>query len=267
MSSRLLNKVSIVTGSSSGLGRAIALRFAREGAKVVCSDLRQSSRLEIEQEITHELIKKDGGQAIFVKADVGVAREIELLVKAAVDEYGRLDIMVNNAGVALEALRPPAMCHQTDISIWDTTLNINARSVFLGCKYAITQMLNQEPHESGDRGWIVNMSSIMALIAGPGSPSYCASKGAVSSLTRQVALDYAQHKIHVNAICPGYTQTAIFKDTTANRTSIEDLQRKHPFNGPGKPDDIAKMAVVLTSDDASWVTGVSWPVDGGYTAR
>ncbi|KAJ5222032.1 Short-chain dehydrogenase [Penicillium citrinum] len=270
MNSRLHNKVAIITGSSSGLGRAISLRYAQEGAKIVCSDLRPTARLDLggEQEIdTHELIKENGGEAIFVKADVGVASDMEALVRAGVAEYGRIDILVNNAGVGLEALRPPAMCHETDESVWDTTMRINSKSIFLGCKYAIQQMLTQEPHTSGDRGWIINISSIMALIGGPGNPSYCASKGAVSSLTRQVALDYAPYKIHVNAICPGYTQTAIFIETTEAGTSVEDLKRKHPFNGPGKPEDIAKMAVVLASDDASWVTGVSWPVDGGYTAR
>ncbi|KAJ5682837.1 Short-chain dehydrogenase [Penicillium macrosclerotiorum] len=270
MSPRLSNKVSIVTGSSSGLGRAISLRYAREGAKVVCADLRPSARLEgiEENDInTHDLIKQNGGDAIFIRTDVGVAHEMEALVKAAITEYGRLDIMVNNAGVCLEALNPRAKCHETSEDLWDTTMRINVKSVFLGCKYATAQMLAQEPHQSGDRGWIINISSIMALIGGQYNPSYCASKGAVSSLTRQVALDYASSRIHVNAICPGYTQTAIFKETTERGTSLTDLERKHPFNGPGMPSDIANAAVVLASEDASWITGISLPVDGGYTAR
>ncbi|KAF4126257.1 Short-chain dehydrogenase [Geosmithia morbida] len=270
MSLRLENKIAVVTGSSSGLGRAIALRYAREGACVVCSDLRPAARapdLEDSNIKTHELIRQNNGTAIFVKTDVTSATEWENLVKATVEEYGRLDILVNNAGVGLEALRPPAQVHTTDEDLWDKTMMINSKSVFLGCKYAIQQMLQQSPHASGDRGWIINISSIMALIGGPSNPSYCASKGAVSSLTRQVALDYAHKRIHVNAICPGYIRTAIFKETTSRETKIEDLERKHPLNGPGEPSDVASFAVVLASDDARWVTGTSMPIDGGYTAR
>lgn len=176
------------------------------------------------------------------------------------------------------------MLHLTDEATWDTTMRVNTKSVFLGCKYALTRMLEQEPHSSGDRGWIINISSIMGMIAGPENrtyhgegnhesfteplpASYCASKGAVSQLTRQMALDYAPHRIHANALCPGYTQTAIFKETTTHLTPWEDLRRRHPLKGPGLPDGIARMAVVLASEDASWVTGVCLPVDGGYTAR
>ncbi|KAL4864377.1 hypothetical protein BDV12DRAFT_188954 [Aspergillus spectabilis] len=266
---RLQDKVAIVTGSSSGLGRAISLRYAREGAKVVCADLSDTARSEVPEEVentTHDLIVKDGGQAIFVQTDVGDARQMERLVQVAVDKFGRLDIMVNNAGISIEA-RKPAICHLTDEDVWDTTMRVNVKSVFLGCKYATAQMLKQPPHSSGDCGWIINMSSIKGIIAGLNSPSYCASKGAVSNLTRQVALDYAPHRIHVNAICPGYTETAILKETTTHMASVEDLQRRHPFNGLGRPDDIARMAVVLASEDANWVTGILLPVDGGYTAR
>ena len=326
MALRLQDKVAVITGASSGLGRAIAIRYAQEGAKVVCSDLTEKARSEKEGSITtHEQIVKDGGHAIFVQADVGDATQMENLVKAAVKEYGRLDMlvskdvyptglvnpnllfsMVNNAGISIEA-RTPAVLHLTEEATWDTTMRVNAKSIFLGSKYAITQMLAQEPHSSGDRGWMVNISSIMGMIAGPMNrrfkfisvirdlltrlpASYCASKGAVSQLTRQVALDYAPDKIHCNAICPGCkflpipsislrrflfkiltatedTQTAIFQETTTHLTPFDVLQRRHPLKGPGFPDDIAKMAVVLASDDASWVTGVCLPVDGGYTVR
>lgn len=213
--------------------------------------------------------------------------------------------MVNNAGIAIES-RDLQPIHLTSEATWDATMAVNAKSVFLGCKYATAQMLRQPPHESGDRGWIVNMSSIKGLVAGPNNcepllvfffdeplgrcadderASYCASKGAVTSITRQVAWDYAKHRIHVNAICPGCqsslpvrssvrkltsgtdTKTAIFEETTEHMTPREVLEERHPFGGPGVPSDIAKMAVALASDDASWVTGVNLPVDGGYTAR
>ncbi|OGE54825.1 hypothetical protein PENARI_c005G12161 [Penicillium arizonense] len=266
-SARLQDKVAIVTGASSGLGRAIAIRYSQEGAKVVCADLTPTARSQEESEITtHDLIVEKGGKATFVQTDVGDAAQMENLVQVAVREYGRLDILVNNAGISIEA-RKPAVLHLTDEETWDTTMRVNTKSVFLGCKYALTQMLAQEPHSSGDRGWIVNISSIMAMIGGPENPSYCASKGAVSNLTRQMALDYAPDNIHINALCPGYTQTAIFKETTTNLTPWEDLKRRHPLKGPGMPEDIARMAVVLASDDANWVTGICLPVDGGYTAR
>lgn len=184
---RLQHKTSIITGSSSGLGRAIALRYSREGSNVVCADITPTARSGVPKETeieTHELIQKDGGRAIFVKCDVGDAGQMEALIEAAVKEFGRVDMyvfpnktphllrgtrltlssLVNNAGISLEA-RWPATCHLTNEDVWDTTMRVNAKSVFLGCKYAIAQMLKQEPHPSGDRGWIINMSSIMGIVA------------------------------------------------------------------------------------------------------
>ncbi|KAL1847115.1 hypothetical protein Daus18300_014056 [Diaporthe australafricana] len=270
---RLANKVALVTGSSSGIGRAIALRYAAEGAKVVCADLSPESRVaklkDSSNQVpdgkpTHEMIGPKN--AAFVQTDVGDADAVESAVQFAVKTFGRLDIMVNNAGISRESTTP-AMIHETQEDVWDQTMRINAKSVFLGCKSALKQMLAQEPHESGDRGWIVNTSSIMALIVGSWCPSYCASKGAVSSLTRQVALDYAKHRIHCNAICPGFTETAILEETASFAAPREVLAERHPFGGLGTPDDIAKLAVVLASDDASWLTGVNLPVDGGYIVR
>ncbi|GKZ70992.1 hypothetical protein AnigIFM50267_006666 [Aspergillus niger] len=266
---RLLNKVALVTGSSSGIGRAIALRYAREGAKVACADITPTARSPVPNELditTHDAISQEGGQAFFLQTDVGDASQMENAVLKTAQQFGRLDIMVNNAGVSLES-RTPARIHETTNELYDTTMRINTRSVFLGSKYAITQMLKQDPHPSGDRGWIINLSSILGIVAATENPSYCASKGAVSNLTRQVALDYARDRIHANAICPGYTRTAIYEETTEYMHAAADLIRQHPFNGPGLPDDIARVAVVLASEDASWMTGAVVPVDGGYTAR
>ncbi|OJJ36192.1 hypothetical protein ASPWEDRAFT_52015 [Aspergillus wentii DTO 134E9] len=192
---RFQDKVVIVTGSSSGIGRTIFW-----------------------------------GKAIFAQSDVGEARQMGNLVQEVGREFGCLDLLVNNAGVGLEP-RTPAVCHPTDES-----------SVFLGYKYATAKMLEQPAHRSGDRGWIINMSSIMGIIAGLDNRN---------SLTKQVAPDYAPYKVH----------------TATRMTPLDDLNRRHPFNGPGYSDDIARMAVVLASDDANWVTGVCLPVDGGCTAR
>ncbi|EAU29457.1 predicted protein [Aspergillus terreus NIH2624] len=165
---RLQDKVALVTGSSSGLGRSIATRYAQEGAKVVCADITPTARSQIPEELqitTHDAITQAGGQAIFIATDVGDAKAVGDAVQAAVTEFGRLDILVNNAGVALEA-RHPAKIHETDEAVWDTTMRVNAKSVFLGCKYGVAQMLKQEPHSSGDRGWIINIASIFGLVAG-----------------------------------------------------------------------------------------------------
>ncbi|KAI8626884.1 NAD(P)-binding protein [Xylariaceae sp. FL1651] len=269
MSSRLSQKVAIVTGSSSGLGRAIALAYAREGAAVICADLKREARAEILEETrlcTDDAIRLEGGQAFFVKTDVSLAQDFEGLVKETVKAFGRLDILVNNAGISMESGRAPTGVHETPESVWDTTMAVNAKSVFLGSKYAIHQMLQQDNHKSGHGGWIVNIASAHGLVAGLASPSYAASKAAVVNLTRQVALDYAEDKIHCNVICPGYTQTAIFRNTMENMSSYDEIKAKHPM-GLGVPEDIVGAAVFLASDEARWITGTILSVDGGYTAQ
>ncbi|KAJ8116495.1 hypothetical protein ONZ43_g4430 [Nemania bipapillata] len=268
-SQRLLGKIAIVTGSSSGLGRAIALAYSGEGAHLVCADLRPDARADVEAELsvtTHELIKKNGGRAIYVQTDVSSSEAVENLVKKAVEEYGRIDILVNNAGISLEAGNPPLKIHETSENVWDVTMAVNAKSVFLTSKFTIGQMLKQDPHPSGDRGWIINISSVLGLIGGTTVSSYCASKGAVANLTRQVALDYADVGIHCNAICPGYVQTAIFVNTV-KFVDDKKLQALHPLHGVGSPQDLVGAAIFLASNEARWITGVCLPVDGGYTAQ
>jgi NAD(P)-dependent dehydrogenase (short-subunit alcohol dehydrogenase family) len=166
MPGRLESKVAIITGASSGIGRATSLTFAREGAAVVCGDLRETSRKESDDEPTHQLIQKNGGKAIFFKCDVSKAQEVEALVQKAVQEYGRVDIMVNNAGIAVESkIAKPIW--ELDEETWDKTMTVNAKGVMLGCKYAAIQMMKQDPHPGGDRGWIINLASIMGLLASP----------------------------------------------------------------------------------------------------
>ncbi|BCR92915.1 SDR family NAD(P)-dependent oxidoreductase [Aspergillus chevalieri] len=261
---RLENKVAIVTGSSSGIGRAIALRYAREGAKVVCADLTLHPYSDATP--THEAIRQIGGQAIFQQTDVSNTAQMQSLVQTAVSAYGRLDILVNNAAMFMGGHEPSAL-HEADEELWDATMRINSKSVFLGCKYALAQMLQQDPHPSGDRGWIVNISSIASLVAIENIGPYSASKGAVSSLTRQAALDYGPHRIHINAICPGFVRTPLMLTAATDPASAEEYNRRHPFGGLGEAEYIASMAVVLASDDARWTTGVVLPVDGGYTVR
>ncbi|PTB72177.1 NAD(P)-binding protein [Trichoderma longibrachiatum ATCC 18648] len=258
-SQRLLNKVCIVTGSSSGLGRAISLAYAREGALLAC--------IEAERGIdTDALIQQKGGRAVYIKADVSAALEVEQMVKTTVAEYGRIDVLVNNAGISIEAGKPALRIHETPEQWWDSTMAVNAKSAFLASKYVIAQMLSQDKLASGDRGWVINLSSIYGLVGGKEIPCYAASKGAVTNLTRQVAVDYAQDGIHCNAICPGYTATAIFANTTQVHDA-EKLGQRHPLHGIGVPDDITGAAVFLASSEARWITGVMLSVDGGYTAQ
>ncbi|KND86421.1 putative oxidoreductase [Tolypocladium ophioglossoides CBS 100239] len=267
---RLAGKVCIVTGASSGLGRAIALAYAREGATLVCADLQPTARAEISSEVavdTDELIRRGNGRAIFVKTDVSKSEDFEQLVATAAKGYGRVDVLVNNAGISIEAGRPPARLHETPLETWDTTMAVNTRSIFLGCKYAIAQMLKQTELPSDDRGWIINISSIYGLVGGRHNCSYAASKGAVTSLTRSVAMDYADVGIHCNAINPGYTETAIFKNTVSHLDDIDSIRSKHPLHGTGEPKDIAGAAIFLASAEARWITGVNLAVDGGFTAQ
>lgn len=268
MPNRLTSKVAVVTGASSGIGRAIALAYHREGAFIVCSDIREGSRNEHSGETdvsTHEAILKDEGKAIFVKADTSKAEEVETLIKRAVDEFGRVDIMVNNAGIAIEAYNPQPIWEYSEDS-WDRTLAVNAKGVYLGCKYASAQMIKQEPHGNGDRGWIVNLASMLGLVGTPKNTGYCASKHAVMGMTKVIAWDCAPYRIHCNAICPGYVSTAMTASVFADLEFRAKLEKMHPFRGLGEPEDIARTAVFLASEDCSWITGVGLPVDGGYTA-
>ncbi|KAL5903424.1 hypothetical protein ACKVWE_010617 [Pyricularia oryzae] len=270
MTGRLANKVAIITGASSGIGRATALLMAREGAAVVCSDIRQGPPTDSNSSSsisTHEEIQRLGGRATFVSCDTSDSAQVQALVKSAVAEFGRLDIMFNNAGVGKEGDNyPDTMIWQYDEDDFDLTMAVNVKGVFLGCKYAAAQMKDQEPLvPGGDRGWIVNTGSILGVNAIKGVTAYAASKHAVLGITKAAALDCAHFNIHVNAVNPGFVKTVMTKNMLEDSVGSEALAARHPFKGIGNVEDIAKTVLFLVSDDASWITGTSLCVDGGYT--
>ncbi|SMR45011.1 unnamed protein product [Zymoseptoria tritici ST99CH_3D1] len=283
--SRLNNRVALITGGSSGLGRAIALLFARSGARICIVDLYDrprnatnphtgkaddfNNRVEGGTSVVEEVENELGdGRAVFVRADITVAGEVDGAVGRCVEVFGRLDIMMNNAGISVESTHPtPLPLHLTSESDWDKTFAINTKAVFLCCKYALIQMLKQDPPpDSKERGWIVNTASIQGLVAYFNTPSYTASKGAITQLTKQLALDYAPYRIHVNSLCPGFLRTAMTQNLQNDPVKQAEIDGAHPLGGMGDPEDVARVALFLASEDVRWVTGVNLPVDGGYTA-
>ena len=259
MSGRVQGKTIAITGASSGLGRAMALRFAVEGAHVVCADVRSDPREGGEP--TVEVIAASGGSAEYVEADASRWDDIDRLVTTAAAHSGRLDVMVNNAIVAGPHSKGLLETEEDD---WDAIMAVGLRGVFLCCKRAVQQMLTQEPVAEA-RGRIINLSSQHGMIGAPGHVAYCTAKGGVVNLTRQVAVDFARRGIIVNAIAPGkiLTRPADEPDTP------EVLAYSHsrtPFSRLGRPDDVAAAALYLASDECSYVSGTNLLVDGGWMA-
>jgi glucose 1-dehydrogenase len=259
MSGRVEGKTIAITGASSGLGRAMALRFAAEGAHVVCADVRADPREGGEP--TVDVISAAAGSAEYVEADASRWDDIDRLVMTAVRRSGRLDVMVNNAILAGPHSKGLL---ETDEDDWDAIMAVGLRGVFLCCKRAVQQMLTQEPVAEA-RGRIINLSSQHGMIGAPGHVAYCTAKGGVVNLTRQVAVDFARRGIIVNAIAPGkiLTRPADEPDTP------EVLAYSHlrtPFLRLGRPDDVASAALYLASDECSYVSGTNLLVDGGWMA-
>ena len=246
-------KVALVTGAGSGIGRATAVAFAREGAKAVIADIDPKGGKE-----TVQIIKDLGGDALFVKADVTQASDAQAMVKRAVDTYGRLDYAHNNAGIdAGEDLTRTADYPE---EVWDRVIGVNLKGVWLGMKYQIPQMLKQ------GGGAIVNTSSNMGLVGG-WDCAYVASKHGVSGLTKTAAIEYAKLGIRINAVCPGAVDTPMTERLIANQIegALGEVE-KHPMNRRGVPEEIAAAVVWLCSDAASFVIGHTMSVDGGYVA-
>jgi len=250
----LNGKVALITGGASGIGRATALLFAREGAAVAVIDVN-----EPEGQVVVQTILNDGGQAIFVRADVTRAAECQLAVQQTVDQLGKLDILFNNAGIIRRA-----SVVETSEEEWDLVMATNVKSVFLLSKYAIPVMA-----EAGG-GVIINTSSGWGLAGGPKAASYCASKGAVVLLTKAMAVDHGAQNIRVNCICPGSTDTSMLRDEAKQLGKPEDQfldeSAQRPLQRIGRPKEIAQAALYLASDASSFVTGTALVVDGGGLA-
>ncbi|MFN8202873.1 MAG: SDR family NAD(P)-dependent oxidoreductase [Solirubrobacteraceae bacterium] len=263
--SRFTNRAAVVTGASSGHGRAIALRLAREGAAVACLDVRKSplpggfeSDIEVD---TDDVIAAHGGQAVFVEADVTSARALSEAADRAVAAFGRLDVWVNNAGTFM-GLAP--VLDESDEQ-FDRTLAINLKGTWLGCRAAVAKMRDQDVR-GRSRGRIVNIGSIAGEIGQADIGGYSASKGAVHNLTRALAIELAPALINVNAVAPGYFPTAMNRVFWDDPEALAGVQELHPLP-LGVPDDIAAAVAYFASDDAAFVTGTVLPVDGGVTAK
>ncbi|MHB8113917.1 MAG: glucose 1-dehydrogenase [Bellilinea sp.] len=245
-------RVAIVTGASSGIGRTSALFYARDGAKVVVSDLNKDGGQE-----TVQLIQAAGGDAFFVKTDVSNPSDCEELVKKTVEKYGRLDLACNNAGIGGEQ----NMTADYSIEGWQKVIGVNLSAVFYCMKYEIAEMLK------AGGGAIVNMASILGQVGFAGSPAYVAAKHGVIGLTRDAALEYAAKGIRINAIGPAFISTPLISALESNPEAYNNLVALHPLGRLGKPEEVAELVVWLSSNRASYITGSYYPIDGGYLAR
>ena len=252
---RLDGKVSIITGGGSGMGRTAAELFAKEGAKVVVADFAEAAG-----EATVALIRATGGVASFVKTDVSDEASARGMVQHAVATYGRVDTLYNNAGIMPEADHSVI---DTDVPTWDKVMAVNVRGVFLGCKYAIPQMLEQ------GSGSIINIASFVAIL-GCSVPqdAYTASKGAVLALTRSTAVQFAGRGVRSNAISPGPVETPLLMEWLLKDEAAKQLRlNRNPSGRFGKPEEIVNAAIYLASDESRWTNGANFVIDGGITVN
>lgn len=252
---RLADKVTIITGAGGGMGRVAARMFATEGAKVVVAEFGEEAGRE-----TVDLVKGDGGEATFVRADVSKESDAKLMIDHAIATYGRVDCLYNNAGIMPEADHSVT---DTPVEVWDRVMAVNVRGVFLGCRYAIPAM------DAAGGGSIINIASFVALV-GCSVPqdAYTASKGAVISLTRSLAVQFGPKGIRTNAICPGPVETPLLMDWLVKDEEAKGIRlARNPTGRFGKPEEIVSLAVYLASDESRWTNGASLVVDGGITVN
>ncbi len=248
---RLASKVAIITGSGSGMGKATSLLFAKEGAKVIVAEIVEQGGLA-----TVQAIEKDGGEAVFVKTDVSKREDVEAIIKTAVDKYGKLDILVNCAGIALDE-GSTTDCPE---DMFNRIIATNLNGVWFGMKYAIPEMM-----KTGG-GAIINFASIAALEAYHGLPAYSASKGGVIAISRVAAIEFASKNIRVNCVAPGHIATPMLLDAWAEE-GLQRFRNIAPQGRLGEPSEIASTVLFLASDESSHITGQTIVIDGGVTAR
>jgi len=251
---RLANKAAIITGSASGMGQAAAELFASEGASVVVTDINEKAGAE-----TAQTIRDNGGNAIFVKADVTRENEVQSLVETTIETFGRIDVLYNNAGVMLPEDQSVVTNSE---AIWDRVLDINLKSAFLCTKYTVPHMIKQ------GKGSIINIASFVALM-GCTVPqdAYTASKGGVLSLTRSLAVQYGSHGVRANAICPGPILTPMLESLFPSDEERLKRLNRIPLGRFGRAEDVVYAGIYLASDESSWTTGTTFVIDGGITVN